>query len=75
MRGEHRVHDLLELLERCRITEHPRRQLLPIDLAIRCGAGKRRFDCRCSLIGIHRMDRRVGVIDRHALFGEHLQSG
>ncbi len=71
--AEHRMHDLLELLDRRRVVHHARRQLCAIDLAIRGGAGKRGLDRRRSFAFIELMHGRIGVVHRHA--GLHEQFG
>ena len=68
-----RVDDGVEALEFVRLAEHGLAQRLAVDLAVLDHARKRRAnrpDRRAALV-VEGVDRRVGVVDRHARLAEH----
>ena len=70
-----RMHDRLQPPERIRIAQHARAELHAVDLAARHRAGKRRLDQRHRLAFVQTMHHRIGVMHRHARFGEEARGG
>ena len=70
---DQRMHNGLELFQRRLIAEHAPAELDAVDLAVRRGAGKRRLDRRDRRAVIELVHGGVGVMHRHAFFGEHFR--
>ena len=73
--AEHRVNDLLKLLDGGRIVHHLGGKFGAIDLAVDGGAGKRGFHRGRRLAFIDFVNRRICVIDRDTRFHKQFCGG